>query len=627
MAKVLAKLTKPRLKLTRRLQLVLAVGVGVLAGLAVLAVLIEAAYADKIFPGVAVANTPVGGLRRDQAAPALLSVRDSFQTSQIAISASGTEILVSPDDLKLSLDLSASLEEAFKIGHGPSFLGNWGERLAALFGGRNLPAQISFDEEKLHQEIVALAAKVGTEPQDATVKIDHGLVSVVKSRSGLVLDVRAIEAAVKSKVSLLEPAQLTFNLVSVQPAVTEDDTSLAKTEADAAISSPVSLTWKDRSWTLSPTQITSIITFTTEKSLAANLTLTVGEESLQIGEIRTLAAGEKLSERPKLHLAVDPTKLNSALSEVTPAINQSAVDAKFQFSGGKLLSFAADREGREVDLISLSLILSTKLLSGENRTAAIPVKVTAPKATLAELNNLGLKELLGRGVSKYAGSSAARVQNIRVAAARINGTLVPPGEVFSMSQTVGDISISEGYAVGLIISGGRTQPGVGGGVCQVSTTLFRSALNSGLPIIERYPHAYRVGYYEQNSPPGVDASVYFPTSDFKFKNDTGHYILIQAINDQAAATLTFEIYGTSDGRQVSISTPIVSNQIPAPAALYQDDPTLAKGVTKQVDYSAPGATTVFNRTVVRDGQTIYNDSFYTKYQPWRAIFLVGTKEG
>src|SRR6185369_11000366 len=115
--------------------------------------------------------------------------------------------------------------------------------------------------------------------------------------------------------------------------------------------------------------------------------------------------------------------------------------------------------------------------------------------------------------------------------------------------------------------------GDGGGVCQVSTTLFRAALNAGLPIVERHAHAYRVHYYEEDSSPGVDATVYVPTVDLKFKNDTGHYILIQSIIDLTQPRLTFMIYGTNDGRVVNQTAPVVTNIRPAPADKYEDDPT------------------------------------------------------
>jgi len=133
-----------------------------------------------------------------------------------------------------------------------------------------------------------------------------------------------------------------------------------------------------------------------------------------------------------------------------------------------------------------------------------------------------------------------------------------------------------------------------------------------------------VGYYEQDSPPGLDATVYSPTTDLKFKNDTPGYILIQAHTDTQRSKLTLSLYGTSDGRTSSITKPIITEQTPPPDDIYQDDPSLPQGTTKQVDYKAWGAKVYFKYKVSRAGETIYEKTFHSTYRPWAAVFLVGT---
>ena len=209
-------------------------------------------------------------------------------------------------------------------------------------------------------------------------------------------------------------------------------------------------------------------------------------------------------------------------------------------------------------------------------------------------------------------------------AASQHGVIVKPGEVYSFNQHLGDVSLDNGYAEALIIFNGQTVKGVGGGVCQVSTTAFRAAFNGGYPIIERWPHAYRVGWYERGFGPGLDATVFSPYVDFKFKNDTPYHILIEAYANDAAGRLTFKFYSTSDGRQVTISDPIVENVIPHPEDKIEEDPTLPAGTRQQVDYAADGADVTVKRTVTRDGQVISEDQVFTRYQPWQAIFKVGT---
>lgn len=613
--------------LPHRIRVGLSVTAGAVLGILVLALLSQVAFADRIYPGVTVGSVNLSNLTISQAQSALTASEQSLASRGILVSVGEEKMTVRPEDLGANFDAAASAEAAFKIGHRLNFLAALQERLSSLLVQTEVLAVVTYDPDKLTAVTSGLAQKVDHPAKDAGIAISGTTVTITPSSVGTRLDQEAVKAAIISKLTELEATPLSFPVTTDYPKVYEEDARAAQAQAQQALSGAVQLTWRGKTWSLDAGKIAGLLSFSPADHPAAVASITVGGQSFHLGQVRFIPHGQGVGSRSMLTLGLDQTKLNAYVDTLAQAIDQTAVDAKFLYQGGKLSSFAVEQEGREVDRENLAARVISELTDSGPRVVEIPVKVSEPAVTLAQVNNLGIKELLGRGVSRYTGSSYARMQNIRIGASRINGTLVPPGEVFSMSQVVGDVSISTGFAVGLIISNGRTEEGVGGGLCQVSTTLFRAALNSGLPIVERYPHAYRVGYYEQNSPAGVDASVYFPTSDFKFKNDTGSYILVQAINDPSTSTLTFEIYGTSDGRQTSLTTPIVSNIIPAPAPLYQDDPTLPKGVVKQVDYSANGATAVFSRTVTRGGQVLHQDTFFTKYQPWQAVFLVGTKEG
>lgn len=325
-------------------------------------------------------------------------------------------------------------------------------------------------------------------------------------------------------------------------------------------------------------------------------------------------------------------KLDKKLEPLIENINTKPVEAVFTFENGRVTEFKASSDGREVNKEELNnkLLSQAKAVLGSSLQKVviiqIPIKILKPNLTTDKVNQMGIRELIGTGTSLYQHSIDSRIYNVALAASRVNGVLVAPGEIFSFAKAVGDVSSLTGYKQAYVISGGKTVLGDGGGVCQVSTTLFRAALNAGLPIVERHPHAYRVGYYEQDSPPGIDATVYVPSVDFKFKNDTGHHILIQTIVDPVELRLTFMFYGTSDGRISEVSSPVITNQVPAPEAKYEDDPSLPKGQIKQVDFAAPGAKSTFSRIVKRDGKIISEDTFVSNYRPWQAVFLRGTKE-
>jgi vancomycin resistance protein YoaR len=240
---------------------------------------------------------------------------------------------------------------------------------------------------------------------------------------------------------------------------------------------------------------------------------------------------------------------------------------------------------------------------------------------------LGITELVAETTSYYYGSAAARIQNIRAAAANFHGVMVGPGEVFSMAEYLTDISLDNGYAEAPIIVGDQTVDGIGGGICQVSTTVFRNAFYGGFPIVERHPHAYRVGYYEQqsngwvdNSLAGLDATVYVPLVDFKFRNDTPYWLLMETYPTDTS--LTWKFYSTSDGREVDWWTTGITDVV-TPRSDLREDPDLPSGTIKQVDWPVNGATVEVYRTVTVNGTVTLQDTIRTNYVAWPAGYTYG----
>jgi len=337
-----------------------------------------------------------------------------------------------------------------------------------------------------------------------------------------------------------------------------------------------------------------------------------------------------LNLEPSYHYSED--MLNKTLAPFVKAVNKEPVDALFNFQNGKVLAFKPSEEGKAVDVEKVKEELASHfeiiLLKQKPQAIIIPisVKILEPKISTDKVNNMGIKELIGTGTSLFQHSIPSRIYNITLASSRINGALIAPNETFSFAKTLGDVSAFTGYKQAYIIQNGKTILGDGGGVCQVSTTFFRALLNAGLPITERHAHAYRVGYYEQDSLPGLDATVYVPSVDLKFKNDTNNYILVQTQINPEIQQLSVFLYGTKDGRSVLLTQPIIASRVPAPPDLYQDDPTLAKGIVKQIDFSAEGSKVFFTREVMKDGKKIISETFFSNYAPWQSIFLRGTKE-
>lgn len=389
-------------------------------------------------------------------------------------------------------------------------------------------------------------------------------------------------------------------------------------------------------------------TFTHDKNIVATISAEnlgfglngelLSSQAFSIGRSKNIFSDVNLSLRAyinKLYLSpsyhYSQERLRTSLSNFIKINEREPIDALFEFKNGRVTAFRPSENGQKIDMDEVNRKIIEKgvlIFIEKTKTVeiSIPIKILEPSITTEEVNNFGIRELLAEGRSFFAHSISGRIYNINLAAGRLNGVLVAPNQTFSFDKILGDVSLFTGYQQAYVIKEGRTVLGDGGGVCQVSTTLFRAILNSGLPIVERYQHSYRVGYYEQDSPPGFDATIYVPSVDLKFKNDTGNYILIQTYVDPVNLSLTFSLYGTKDAREVSIGKPVITNQVPPPPPTYQDDPNLPKGQIKQVDFEAWGAKVVFTREVKKNGKTIIFDRFVSNYQPWQAVYLRGTKE-
>jgi vancomycin resistance protein YoaR len=309
------------------------------------------------------------------------------------------------------------------------------------------------------------------------------------------------------------------------------------------------------------------------------------------------------------------------------SIKQEPRDASFKFENNKVIEFEASRDGFVIDQEKMRLDICNNLIEWSNSSLEIkyqlPLIKTMAKVNTSEVNDLGIKELIGRGTSSFRHSSDIRNWNVQKGSEIINRILVAPGETFSFIKNLGDVSLDNGFKQAYVINKGKTVLDVGGGICQVSTTLFRAMLDAGLNITDRKGHAYRVSYYEEDSKPGFDATVFIPNPDLKFINDTGNYILIQSFYDGVKKTLAYEIYGTRDGRKVEISNYKQWDAAPAPPDVWNDDPTLPPGKIIKDESKVPGLKTSFDWKVIKNGEILHSKTYVTNYIPWAAVYRRG----
>jgi vancomycin resistance protein YoaR len=442
----------------------------------------------------------------------------------------------------------------------------------------------------LLESLSIIAEQASVEPIHPSAKLVNNLVVVEKGVEGQTLDVESLRNEIGQTLAFVKNSPIPLQLVSVDPTLTDEEVEGFKTRAENLINRSLSLTFEYQTYTYK-----------------------------NGGVFALLDPKGDYNEKAIIDL----------VTELASDVNREPQNSTFIFSGGRVNEFSPAKDGvrlKEDPLINMITGNLRALETTDNKTVSfeIPYETTAPDVKTEDVNNLGIKELIGRGSSRYRESISSRIHNLSHSASKFNGVLVAPGETLSFNDTLGDVSLYTGYKQAYIIKDGKTVLGDGGGVCQVSTTFFRAILDAGLPVIERRAHAYRVGYYEQDSPVGFDATVYSPTTDLKFKNDTPGHLLIQTYTNTAVASLVFEIYGTSDGRIATTTKPIVTDVTPPPEDLYVDDPTLPEGTIKQIDWKAWGAKSRFTYKVQRGGETIYEKIFYSNYRPWQAIFLRGT---
>lgn len=564
--------------------------------------------------------TNLGGMTREEARRVVDQRIVDFQAKPLSIVYGDQHFDYNLTDLGVNMDSTITTDSIFgdKENSFPADYLNY-------FNKKQIKVAYTVDCEKFANKINADFGSLETFPVNSNISGSSSTVQVSPAKIGNVIDRTKLAFLINQRVEKLshEPVELSF--IFTKPLVDDEGAIEAKNRATDLSELQIQLAFGYDKWVLTNKKLLSLIRFYPEGLIGESLI------DLNVGNSYVVRdAGFNTGTSKKLDATLDNQALTEYLSEVEGVVNKKARDATLRFENGKVVEFSSAQNGQELNTEEthkrlVDVISNYKEGSGNLITVELPVKVTKAKIANQEINSLGIKELIGSGVSYFAGSIPNRVHNVELGSKLINGTIVAPGETFSFVSLVGPVSAAQGFKSAYVIKSGRTVLDDGGGICQVSTTVFRAALNSGLPILKRTSHAYRVSYYEQRGfKAGLDATIFSPNVDLQFKNDTAKHILVQTTFDRANYRLQVDIYGTGDGRRVELSEPVVSNIKPAPEPKYEDDPTLPKGVVKQVDYAAAGATSVFTRKVYKGNELIIDESFKSVFRPWQAVFLVGT---
>jgi vancomycin resistance protein YoaR len=581
-------------------------GVLLIGTLAALIFAFQLRYSNLVMPGVAASGVALGGMTRDEARTALLN---SFRyDDQVVFTFRyGDQFWqFTAGELGVGFDVEATLDQAFGAGRGASVVTNLAQQASIWLNGRGIAPVIRYDQNTTLAAIQSIAAEINRPAADATLRIEGTSVITTPGQSGRVLDTSVTLTQIDEAIRTMRPGgELLLTVNEAPPTVWEAETAAAKVRA--ALSGPVTLVADSPAgagplgpWTATPEQIRAVL----------SLTLVSNGDGTQSYDVD-----------------VNTAAFRDYIANLAPGLIGFPRDARFDFQEetGQIIPIQAAVSGRALDVEATLTRLEEGIFSPTNRIVPLQFAYTPARfndnMTAAEL---GITELVGEATTYFAGSTRNRKENIIEAASRFNGLILAPGEEFSFNTLLGDISPETGFTQGKVIFGGRTIDGVGGGVCQVSTTIFRAALLAGFPITERYSHGYRVGFYEQQGfPPGLDAAIWQPTADFRFINDTAYHLLIETTVFPQSDSIQFRLYSTNPGRQVVIEGPVIRDVTPALNASFVSNPELAPGQELYVDWAKEGADVTFTRRILdASGQLIREEAIYTHYLPWGAVVQV-----
>lgn len=560
----------------------------------------EHRYSDRILPNVRISGTSVAGLAHDEAEAALQEYHADFLAVPARLTYGDRTWLPSLEQLGVTVHVHDAVIKALSAGRQPNLFSSAPEAMLIVRKGLDLPLTATVDEQRLRAFLETLAIEIDQAPVDATIGIVAGQIETTPARAGRRLEIEPAFATLRENLLALRPHMVSLTVERLPPGI-----------SDAVVQ-------------VSEQRIAPL--------LAGPLTVTLGETSRiwsvdEIGQMLRLTPTQAtLSQPATVDVTLDLTPLRRWLEEQAPAFMIAPVEPRLRLADGELTILEPGRDGARLDVNTALTTLIDALWAG-HREVSLSLTPVLPQARPDTFASLGITKLVAEGRSSFRNSAPYRVQNIRAGASRMDGVLIPPGAEFSFNRTVGNINAANGFTEGYAIIDGRTQLEWGGGICQVSTTVFRAAFYGGLPITERNQHSFRISWYEElGEPPGLDAAIFTGSGgyDMRFVNDTGRWLLMQTEIDFARAVLRVKLYGTDTGRRVTQLDARITNQIPAPTEpKYVFDPDLPAGTVRQTDTARGGFDVRIGRVVRLGSKLLSEDVFFSRYKAWPNIFVRG----
>lgn len=595
--------TEQRRRIRRRAQImmnsVLVLLILIAAG-AVWFLSIERRYQSRIYPNVTVLGVNVGGLSLAEAKQALEDHIRPFYETPVVLTFEDRTWGVTGAELGLTMNFDSSLQQAYRIGRTRDMVVNMQTIQSVLQQGTDIPVTIVIDERKAQESIARLASVIDKPAVDPRLQTTGTSLWVIPGETGRMVLVDETVARIREVLPSLVPNQpVTVATKSLPMRITDQAIKDAQARFYELIGQPVVLNVGDKEYVWDSDTLARMV---------------------DVAQVTTESGTDKFV------LAFNPYMLERRISIIADDNLTPHVNPRLNWDNGTLTITDPGKPGWRInqyegrDLVIASVNQSTRTVELFPRYLPVPINQ-------ANLDTLGITEVISEGKSDFSGSAPYRVTNIEVGLKRLDGILIAPGEEFSFNNAIGNIDADNGFVEGYAIIANRTQLEFGGGICQDSTMLFRAAFWAGLPITERWGHSFYISWYDKYGPTGMDATIFTGGPDLKFVNDTGNWILMQTESNARTGIASIKFYGTPTNRTVELVHNIYARS-PAPETpVYVADEEQPAGTVKHSDRARDGLSIEIRRTVTDpDGTVRPQDVFLTQFQPWPNIFVLNPED-
>jgi vancomycin resistance protein YoaR len=599
--------SRRRSRFTRRraspLRLFFSLALFLVALLAALPYAFHVLYYEQALPGVSVQGLPLAGQSREVIQSALDARYAEFLDQPITLHYNDQRFRPALAEIGVRFAIADLTDRVIATGRQGDPLSR-AEQLWSLWReGYDLTPRLIVDEHVLQNYLLGIAAEIEQAPENAALSLAEGKIIGTPSTPGFQLLIDESSKDVLAALRTLTPQDVVLRTRRLEPSINDAALIAAQDEARRLLSSPLLMRHDEREWIWEPARIAEMV---------------------------HVHAG-----RSSLTVTINSDQLGRAVEDLAQLVDTGSAEPRLRFEAGALRIAEPGRPGWRLDQAATVQAISSALHMDPSaagmRALSLPVVEVQPQITAESLGELGIRELVGRGQSSFAGSAQYRITNIKAGARRMDGVLIAPDEEFSFNTQLGEVTAAYGFVQGYAVIGNRTQLEWGGGVCQDSTTVFRAAFWAGLPITERHAHPFYISWYdrfglgEYGNGAGLDAAIFTGVNDLKFVNDTGNWLLMQTVVDEANQVLTVDLYGTRPDRTVSIEGPFVSNVTPPPPApVFVDDPTRPSGTSYQSDVAREGRDIMIYRVISENGVEARRDEFLTRFRAWPNVFVRGT---